>query len=103
MKISWKYFQNYSNPSVEKILPGDKSMSDKTPKTSVVNVKKQFLNKRGFKDFEDWAKSENKVYIGRNMSRELQNPSGLIRLVLRNIQEKNVLNCIGNIFCRKRN
>lgn len=35
---------------------------------SVVNVKKKELQKRGFKDFQDWNSKENTLYIGRNMS-----------------------------------
>lgn len=35
---------------------------------SVVNVKKENLKKIGYNDFEDWAKGENNLYIGRNMS-----------------------------------
>ena len=34
----------------------------------VVNVKKKELNKRNIKDFEEWNKMENTLYIGRNMS-----------------------------------
>ncbi|ARF12429.1 protein of unknown function DUF4326 [Klosneuvirus KNV1] len=35
---------------------------------SVVNVKKKYLNQAGYKDFEDWSKDPNHVYIGRDMS-----------------------------------
>ncbi len=31
-------------------------------------IKKEELNKRGFKDFEEWASFSKHVYIGRNMS-----------------------------------
>lgn len=37
-------------------------------KTTCVNVRKIHLNKRGIKDFEEWSKRKNSVYIGRNMS-----------------------------------
>jgi Domain of unknown function (DUF4326) len=36
--------------------------------TTIVNVKKQYLIKNGYKDFEDWARDPNHVYIGREMS-----------------------------------
>jgi hypothetical protein len=36
--------------------------------TTVVNIKKKFLNQRGIKDFEEWASNPNHIYIGRNMS-----------------------------------
>ncbi|VBB17750.1 protein of unknown function DUF4326 [Yasminevirus sp. GU-2018] len=36
--------------------------------TKVVNVKKSELVKQRYNDFEDWASSENHVYIGRDMS-----------------------------------
>lgn len=36
--------------------------------TTVVNVKKAELKKRGFRDFKDWNSRENTVYIGRDMS-----------------------------------
>jgi hypothetical protein len=36
--------------------------------TTVINVKKAELNKRGIKDFEEWSKMPNSVYIGRNMN-----------------------------------
>lgn len=36
--------------------------------TTVVCVRKKELNKRGIADFEEWEKSDNTVYIGRNMS-----------------------------------
>ena len=32
------------------------------------NVKKKELNKRGIKDFQEWNKKKNTLYIGRNMS-----------------------------------
>ena len=35
---------------------------------SVVNVKKEFLQKNGYKDFQDWIKTLNHCYIGRDMS-----------------------------------
>lgn len=35
---------------------------------SLVNVKKQFLNKYGYKNFSEWIADDNHVYIGRNMS-----------------------------------
>ena len=34
----------------------------------VVNIKKKFLVKQGYKDFKDWNKKEDHVYIGRNMN-----------------------------------
>lgn len=34
----------------------------------VVNIKKKFLVKGGYKDFEDWSKKDNHIYIGRNMT-----------------------------------
>lgn len=36
--------------------------------TTVISVKKSNLIKLGYKDFEDWAKNPNHVYIGRDMS-----------------------------------
>lgn len=36
--------------------------------TTIVNVKKQYLVKNGYKDFDDWVSKPNHVYIGRNMS-----------------------------------
>lgn len=35
---------------------------------SVVNVKKEHLQKSGYQDFQDWAKNSNHIYIGRDMS-----------------------------------
>ena len=35
---------------------------------SVVNVKKTELKKNGYKDFQDWNKKSNHLYIGRNMN-----------------------------------
>jgi hypothetical protein len=35
--------------------------------TTIVNVKKEKLQKRGIKDFEEWKSKQNTVYIGRNM------------------------------------
>lgn len=35
---------------------------------SVVNIKKEFLKKRGFDDFQDWNSLKDTLYIGRNMS-----------------------------------
>ena len=35
---------------------------------SVVNVKKEHLQKNGYKDFQDWAKNPNHIYIGCGMS-----------------------------------
>ena len=40
----------------------------KTTKTSIINVKKAELNKRGIKDFAEWNSKKNTLYIGRNMS-----------------------------------
>jgi hypothetical protein len=37
-------------------------------KTTVVNIKKEYLKKRGYKDFQDWAKDPSHVYIGRDMT-----------------------------------
>lgn len=34
----------------------------------VISVKKQNLNRLGYRDLQDWLKNENHVYIGRNMS-----------------------------------
>ena len=34
----------------------------------VVNIRKAELNKKGFKDFEEWQKVSNHLYIGRNMN-----------------------------------
>lgn len=36
--------------------------------TTVVNVKKCELNKRGIADFQEWNSRNNTLYIGRNMS-----------------------------------
>ncbi|KAK3095296.1 hypothetical protein FSP39_012939 [Pinctada imbricata] len=36
--------------------------------TEVVNVKKKYLNKAGYMDFQHWIRDPNNVYIGRNMS-----------------------------------
>ena len=36
--------------------------------TTIVSVKKKELNKRGIKNFEEWNKKPNTLYIGRNMS-----------------------------------
>ena len=36
--------------------------------SKVICVKKANLKKLGYKDFEDWNKDPNHVYIGRNMS-----------------------------------
>ena len=41
---------------------------NKMEKTTIVNIKKRELNKRGITDFEEWQKSPKSVYIGRNMS-----------------------------------
>ena len=35
--------------------------------SKIVNLKKKFLNERGFKNFEDWNSKENTLYIGRSM------------------------------------
>lgn len=35
---------------------------------SVVNIKKKYLNQSGYKDFEEWIKDPNHIYIGRDMS-----------------------------------
>lgn len=34
----------------------------------VVNVKKAYLNKNGYIDFQNWASNPNHLYIGRNMN-----------------------------------
>ena len=34
----------------------------------VINIRKSELNKKGFKDFEEWQKVSNHLYIGRNMT-----------------------------------
>ena len=36
--------------------------------TTIINIKKTNLNVLGYKDFNDWNKNDNHVYIGRNMS-----------------------------------
>ncbi|KAK3094654.1 hypothetical protein FSP39_004528 [Pinctada imbricata] len=36
--------------------------------TEVVNVKKKYLNKAGYMDFQHWIRDPNNVYIGRNLS-----------------------------------
>lgn len=36
--------------------------------SKVVNIRKKELNKRGYKDFNDWNRLDNSVYIGRNMT-----------------------------------
>ena len=36
--------------------------------TKIVNVKKERLNARNIKDFQEWQKLPNTIYIGRNMS-----------------------------------
>lgn len=36
--------------------------------TSVINVKKKYLNQLGYANLEDWLKSPDHVYIGRDMS-----------------------------------
>lgn len=33
----------------------------------VINISKKNLNKYGYKDFEDWSKDTNNLYIGRNV------------------------------------
>lgn len=35
---------------------------------SVISVKKENLNKLGYKDLEDWLKNPNHIYIGRDMT-----------------------------------
>jgi len=35
--------------------------------TTIVNIRKKELNKRGIKDFQQWNGMENTLYIGRNM------------------------------------
>jgi len=42
-------------------------MTEKS-KTCVVNVKKNILIKKGYKDFQDWNSKLNHVYIGRDTS-----------------------------------
>lgn len=37
-------------------------------RTTVTNIRKQELNKRGINDFEEWSAKPNALYIGRNMS-----------------------------------
>ena len=44
--------------------------------TTVVNVKKQFLNKAGYNNFQDWIKNPNHVYIGRDMSYYVEGAKG---------------------------
>jgi len=36
--------------------------------TTIVNVKKQYLVKRGYKNFKDWASKPNHIYIGREIN-----------------------------------
>jgi len=36
--------------------------------TTIVNVKKAHLNKRGIKDFPEWKSKDRSLYVGRNMS-----------------------------------
>ena len=36
--------------------------------TSVISVRKANLVKLGYKDFDDWIKNPNHIYIGRDMS-----------------------------------
>jgi hypothetical protein len=31
----------------------------------VISVRKKYLTERGFKDFKDWNKNKNHIYIGR--------------------------------------
>lgn len=35
--------------------------------TTIINIKKKELQKKGINDFEDWISKPNTVYIGRNM------------------------------------
>ena len=35
---------------------------------SVVNVKEEFLQKNGYKDFQDWINTPNHIYIGQDMT-----------------------------------
>ena len=60
--------------------------------TTVVNVRKKELNKRGYSDFMDWNKQKDTVYIGRNMCfmyQVLPNLSGPTPFLLRNTVEIN--------------
>lgn len=36
--------------------------------TSVINIRKKELNKRGIANFQEWSARPNSVYIGRNMT-----------------------------------
>ena len=36
--------------------------------STVISVRKKELNKKGYKDFQDWIKNPNHIYIGRNMN-----------------------------------
>ena len=35
--------------------------------TTIVNISKKTLNKRGINDFQEWSERDNTLYIGRNM------------------------------------
>lgn len=43
-------------------------MSDPITTTTVINIKKQYLNQMGYQNLEEWLLNPNHVYIGRNMS-----------------------------------
>lgn len=42
----------------------------------VVNVKKEFLIKNGFNNFNDWATNSKHLYIGRNMNYYVKGANG---------------------------
>ena len=44
--------------------------------TTIVNVKKEQLNKRNIKNFDEWINKKNTVYIGRNMTRYIPKAVG---------------------------
>ena len=46
--------------------------------STVVNVKKYWLNKSGYKDLEDWLKYDNHIYIGRDMTKYIKGAKGSI-------------------------
>jgi hypothetical protein len=44
--------------------------------TTLVNVKKKLLIQNGYKDFEDWKKNINHMYIGRDMTFYVKGTNG---------------------------
>ena len=51
-------------------------MAERLEQTTVVNVRKYYLNKMGFKDLEDWLRNPNHVYIGRDMTHYVKGATG---------------------------